>query len=110
MFQVFKESFRSNLWEAMGKLDHNIPIDYEYPIVAEVYSNIPALACPNCALDLPTRAHVVISEITYMEKLGGNPTYMRSQAWNLVIKMVNRGDQDLARALDLELEGLDVLL
>jgi hypothetical protein len=109
MFQDLKEAWRSNLWEAMGKLDHHIPEGYEYPIVSQVYHDLPSLAFPINTADYRRRSRAVLSDIVERTRLGGDPSYMRSQAWNLVIKMVNRGYQDLARALDLELEGLDVL-
>lgn len=108
MFQSLKESFRSTMWEAMGKLDHIIPADYEYPIVELVYQDLPSLAFPIDTGNYHKRARVVLSTITERIKLGGDPTYLQSQAWRLVVKIVESGNQDLARALDLELENLYV--
>lgn len=108
MFQLLKESWRENLWNIMGKMEKSIPADYSYPITEVIYDNIPSLAFPINTHDLPLRGQVVISNIILRDKMGGNSTYMRIQGWNLVIKMIERGQENLARWLDLELEALDV--
>ena len=54
----------------------------------------------------PIRMRVVIDLLDLGIKLDRSTTYLQRQAWILVQKMIDAGEQDLARALDLELEGM----
>jgi hypothetical protein len=56
------------------------------------------------ALDFPTRQRVILSMIACYRKAGKDTSYLQSQAWRLVRKMVDANEQNLATALGIELE------
>jgi hypothetical protein len=55
-------------------------------------------------LDFPTRQRVILSMIACYRKAGKDTSYLQRQAWNLVMKMVDANENDLAAYLSLELE------
>jgi hypothetical protein len=56
-------------------------------------------------LDFPTRQRVILSMIACYRKAGKDTAYLQSQAWRLVGKMVDADEQNMALALDMELES-----
>ena len=100
-----KERFRSVVWSILGKYDKSPPNDYDFPICP--YEALIEDLSSSFAIDLSDyqyRSRAVLAILRYRILTGGNPEYPCILAWRLVPKMVNAGEQDLARALDLELE------
>ena len=107
MFQLLKESFRDNLWACLGKFDRMVPEDYDFPVVATVYQDVPSLAYPIDTTDYYRRVRVVAQDIVERGRLGGDTTYMIVQGRRLLGKCVALGYEDLAWHLEVELACIE---
>ncbi len=56
--------------------------------------------------DYQRRMNVVLDSINEYDRCCKSSTYLREQAYNLIFKMIARGNVDLATALMLELDML----